>query len=301
MVAMARHERELAQPRRSAQRRAAEPIAQDPSDVEASELDDIETTEVRTVVVRRSPFATPEDMLRATIRNAEHRRPREVYPSRLLVRGGGMLASCGGEPADVDRRALVRSLRPQISQCILEELVRRDGLILPGPAALVLQQAAATESIDYSLTVHLAAGQPPTVSSRRGTLSAAGRECIANVVGTRARREGATSGDIRLSVFMQPGLYYGGTDLHRALALESAIMGWTHYERGEYREALEYFRDAYWVFELVEYQVLVGMALERLGHPQAAAKAYRRYVDRRPYAPRFDELRQRAARLAATD
>ena len=87
--------------------------------------------------------------------------------------------------------------------------------------------------------------------------------------------------------------------MNSMLAREAATLGWLHYERGEYTDALAYFDDAYWVFHLVEYQMLRGLALEALGRHVAAVEAYGMYVDERRHAPEVPQLKEKIATLSA--
>jgi tetratricopeptide (TPR) repeat protein len=75
------------------------------------------------------------------------------------------------------------------------------------------------------------------------------------------------------------------------------MLGWLYYENGAYAEALEYFRDAYWVFRIDEYRYLIAMALERLGDHRAAADHYEAYAAARPDAPESPTLPAHVARL----
>jgi hypothetical protein len=54
-----------------------------------------------------------------------------------------------------------------------------------------------------------------------------------------------------------------------------------------------------WLYRLPEYQVLVGMAHERLGNRHAAKQAYRAYLDGRPGASDAKEIETRIGRLAS--
>lgn len=320
MLELARSEREameLPLPSRVPASRRAEPTAGEAEADDADdgdetiadehsgeEIEDGEEMEVRTVRVKTSPFATPEDLARYALRHAESRRPRELYPTRLLVRRSGLV-----RPRGTDRRVrrkvagLVEELRPEIKRCLLEEQSRRPYVILEVPESLVVQQAArGSEPIAYRFVVHLRPGEAATVSSDQGELSSEGTECIAALVdeATRGRRYGRAQ--LPITAFVQPGYSVGGGDaMHSALALEAATLGWVCYGRGQHEEALAYFRDAYWLFHLVEYQMLIGMALEQLDRPKAAAKAYAMYLERRPYAAEAPDLRETIARLRAED
>lgn len=323
MLALARGEREatelpLAAPDRPdrAERRAAREAEGDATEGEGAteaaaeppelgeEIEDGGEMEVRTVRVKTTRFATPEDLARYAIRHAESRRPRELYPTRLLVRRAGPVRAEGASRRERRRAAeLVEDLRHEIKQCLVQEQSRRPGVVLEVPESLVIQQAArGSDPVAYRFSLSVGPGESATVTRRQGGLSAEGAECIAAAAdaGTRGRRLRARV-EIPVSAFVQPGFAMAGSGMHSALALEAATLGWLHYEREQYREALAYFRDAYWLFHLVEYQVLIGMALEELGRDEAAADAYAMYLERRPYAAEAPRLREAIARLRADE
>lgn len=273
---------------------SAEPESDEP------EPEPDEPEDIRRVVVRTSPFATPEDLARYTLRNAEYRRPREMYPTRLLLRRAGPIRGCGSDREDLRAaRQLVQDIRAEAKDCIVQEQTRQPGVMVRAPAALVLEQAARRSDIAYSLSVHLRPGESARVTSRQSELSSMARRCIADVVDRATPDGGLARMEIPLTVFKQPPFRMGGHPLHEGLAREAATVGWTHYDRQEYAEALEYFRDAYWLFHLVDYRLLEGMALERLGRSRAAIEAYVAYMEGRPYAPEVPQLRRTVAQLRA--
>jgi tetratricopeptide (TPR) repeat protein len=95
---------------------------------------------------------------------------------------------------------------------------------------------------------------------------------------------------VPLVAFSQQGWGMNLGSPHGLLAMHAAVLGWLHYERGEYEHALEYFEDAFWVFHLEEFKYLEAMTLEQLGERTRAAKAYEIYLAARPYAPEAGEL-----------
>lgn len=277
---------------------ALEPEDEEDDETEPDESD--ESDDIRRVVVRTSPFATPEDMARYTLRYAESRRPREMYPTRLLLRRAGPIRACGSSREDLRAaRQLVDDIRAEAKQCIVVEQARQPGVLLPTPAALVLEQAAQRSDIAYSVSVHLRPGEPARVTSPGSTLSLQARRCIGEVVDRATPREGLARMEIPLTIFKQPPFRMGGNPLHEGLAREAATLGWTHYERQEHAEALEFFRDAHWLFHLLEYRLLEGMALQQLGRSGAAIEAYVEYMKGRPHAPEVPQLRRTIARLRA--
>jgi hypothetical protein len=101
-----------------------------------------------------------------------------------------------------------------------------------------------------------------------------------------------------LVAFSAPSSTYGDvSSVHSVLGMQAAMLGWLYAENGADAEALEYFRDAYWVFQLAEYRYLVAMGLERIGDTRGAAQEYEAYLAERPYAPEAPTLPARIARL----
>lgn len=291
----------------------AEP--QDEAEPEADE--DVDYDEVidadgiaRVVVVPRRRFTTHEDLARAAIRDAEPRRPRVMYVARLLLRTAGPVCDCDG---DLEERARVRAAmtamvehaRPAVKACLSAEMAEDPRVIVKAPALLVVAQAKQLGNITYRLSPSFDVGGRGIVLRElgwQGEASPALHECLAQAFAEAYVPDGASLAtthrvQLPLVAFVQPpwGINLGNT--HDMLAMYASVLGWLHYERGEYEHALEFFRDAWWVFHLEEYKYLEGLAHEQLGDREQAADAFEVYLAARPYAPEAGELPQRIARL----
>lgn len=265
---------------------------------------------VRTVVVPRRRFATHEDLARAVIRDAESRRPRELYIDRLLLRTAGPICDCDG---DLEERARVRGMmlamvkraRPAIKMCLSTEMAEDPRIIVKAPALLVAIQARRLGHVIYRFAPRFevsATGIELRELEWQGEAGAELADCLADAfadafVSDGAFLEGSHRVQLPLVAFVQPpfGMNLGGP--HDMIAMHASALGWLHYERGEYEHALEFFADAWWLFHLAEYKYLEGLAYERIGERARAADAFAIYLDARPYAPEAIELPDRIARL----
>ncbi len=259
-----------------------------------------EEGEVREVVVRTSPLATIEDLLRADLRYAEARRPRELHESRLLLRQAGPVRTCCGDEA-AERRRLgrdaIRLHRDALKRCVVAARARRPDIMAVAPASLVVEQAMRRgDPMVYRFTL-THDGSDVEVVDQSGNLDAEGRACIEAVVSSDMTALGPVAVSIPVVVFAQKRFGYGGGGRHELLAQQAAILGWLHYDRGEYADAVRYFRDAYWVFHLVEYRLLEGMAWEAMGERQRAVVAFAAYLDRRPKGLDAEPTRKRLQAL----
>lgn len=252
--------------------------------------------EVRTVMVKTTRFATWESLARAALRFAENRRPRELHESRLLLRVTQGTTSCGASVADkATFRRVLREQRPNIKRCLIEAQTRRDEIVVKAPSALVVEQAMRHGDVVLRFDVATDGAGEATISDD-GALDEPARECLARAF-SAALPDEIPAMRVPVLAFAQAAQAYGGGPLNRMLADEAATLGWRHYDRGEFHEALAFFEDAYWIFHRVEYQVLVGMALEHLDRPVEAAAAYAQYVSERPDAPDTLRLRLKIAVL----
>ena len=274
----------------------------DPSD-DGPESD---VDEVRKVVVRVPRFATPEVLARALLRSAESRRPRELYEARLLLRHAGPVRACGADdPSQVRQRArsLVRSKRNALKRCIIDARGRLPDILAPAPAALVVEQAQLLgDAMIYRFVVtHTANDDAGTVRvlDRTRKLDAEGLACIRQAVAPAMANLGA-SVQVPLIAFGQRSFGHGTSrGRNAALARQAAVLGWLHYDRGELEDAVRYFRDAYWVFQLAEYRLMEGRAWDAMGWGRRAAAAYAAYLDRRPHGLEAEPTRLRLRELRA--
>lgn len=289
----------------------------DPADDPDADADADASTEdeadVRPVVVpRRSPFATPEELFRATLRDAESRRYRILNFDRMLVRTSGPVCDCdGSEKARAETRAfvdeLVASARPAIAACFADELARDPRVLVDAPALLVVSQAMSLDPVAYRFVPTLRLGPAGVeVRSLGWPDETLGEELDACLTAALEQAEVAPPPltaehgvRVPLVAFSQRAWGMEVSGLHLGLAFEAAAVGWQHYERGEHEAALELFRDAHWVLHLGEYRYLEGLALERLGRFDAAAEAFADYLAERPYAPEAPTLPDRIERLRA--
>ncbi|MBL8946206.1 MAG: tetratricopeptide repeat protein [Myxococcales bacterium] len=267
--------------------------------------------EVRRVVVQRRRFASPEDLARATIRDAESRRPRELYGDRMLLRAAGAVCHCDGDVTELARvqavmRALVAQARPGLKLCLGEAIAHDPRVLAKAPMTLVMTQAMLVDALVYRFTPEFeigpdglalrSLGWPDTLSTE---LSACAEQAIdeADDVDTsqvRGRHR------VRLPLVGFSQHHYGkARGAHWMLSLQAAQLGWLHYDRGDAEQALAFFEDAYWAYHEGEYQYLIGLAHERLGEHERAVAAFEAFVRARPYAPELPELRERIDRLRA--
>jgi hypothetical protein len=295
----------------------ADPSAEDDPSSDATPSSDADASaedEVRQLIVPRRPrLATPEALLRAKIREAEPRRPRALYVSRLLVRTSGPLCGCdGSRKVRAEARRLVDAIvdraRASIQGCLADDLTRDPRVLIDAPALVVVAQAMRTGPLAYGFAPTMRLGPRGVEVQDLGWPSGDAideglRTCLvralesADVGPTSLPREHRVQ--VPLVAFSQQAWGFNLGGFHGALAFQAAALGWQHYERGEHEEALELFRDAHWAYHLGEYRYLEGLALEQLGRLDAAANAYAEYLAERPYAPEAPTLQGRIDRLRA--
>lgn len=266
------------------------------SERELTEVDSSEE-EVRHVLVRTTRLATWESLARYALRYAENRRPRRLHDARFLVRTRGVSLIRGGTGADKTAvRRLLRDSRTELKRCLVAAEARRPEIIIKAPSGLVVEQALSRGAVVYEFDVHFDEDGTSTVTGDDARLDAKARVCIADVMTAGVP---TTTGvmDLPLVAFVQPPKIHRPEGMNLALANQAAGLGWQHYERKEFHEALAFFDDAYWVFHRAEYKVLIGMALEALDRRNEAADAYADYVARRSDAPDALELRLKIALL----
>jgi len=284
----------------------------EPSAATTLEAETSPDPEVRLVFVPRAPgLATPETLARAVIRDAEMRRPRALYVSRLLLRISGPIGDDGDPRVERTKvRALANDLvdaaRPALQLCLAESLAEDPQVAVKAPALLVIKQAMSAQDLVYAFSPTLDAGprgvKVRTLEWRGDAPDHAPTACLLRALETAS--DGVTPPllaehrmEVPLVAFSQHGWGFNLDGLHGAIALEAAEIGWQRLEQGEHEAALELFRDAYWVFHLAELRYLEGLALERLGRSDAAADAYAEYLVARPYAPEAPALPGRIERL----
>lgn len=267
--------------------------ARDPHEPEA-----VEEENVREIRVKTTRFATWESLARYALRHAEKRRPRELHESRFLVRVSGAVKTPEGGSSDrAAARRHLRDQRTEVKRCLVAGEARRPGAIVKAPSALVVEQSMRRGDLEYHFTVHFPGGAgAPELTMDHGSLDETTRECIETVLHTNLPDDLAAL-DLPIVAFGQQAFGYGTGALNAGLATQAATLGWVHYDRGEYHQALAYFEDAYWVFHRPEYKALVGMALEKLDRPEAAAEAYADYVEARGDSPEAFELRIKIRKL----
>ena len=292
LLALARSERELPPVRRHwLRKRFADPTSEpDPEDTEVDE-DGIH----RTVRVHPFRLATPEELTRAALRNAEARRPRELHPMRFLVRTSRVRAATSKRR--LRTRSIVESRDEAIARCLVEEVSSRHDVILRTPAALVLEEATRTGPITYGIAVAFRGRREPSVTIDP-PVSEPTTTCLTEALAPRPTEDLRTD-RVELTAFSQRSWGMGGSALHQRLANEAAMLGWIELERGAHEEALAYFEDAFWLYHRPEYELLQAMALQKMGKPNMALTRYRRFVEARPHAPETPLLRERIAQLEA--
>jgi hypothetical protein len=74
-------------------------------------------------------------------------------------------------------------------------------------------------------------------------------------------------------------------------------LGTQHYDLGEYREALEAFKEAYRNHEDPTFLFNLAQCYRQLGDKQAAIRAYRTYLIKVPDSPKRDQIREMVAKL----
>lgn len=267
--------------------------------------------EVRTIVVRTSPFATEQDVYRYLLRKMD-KKPRLFNPTRALTRQGGRVTFLddGGASRGLVRsyvRAVIRESRPRLEDCIFRQLAEDPRVMLEQPSGLVFEQALTFQEGVYRFSLDMAIEgdrlDVRVVGSEGDPTELGTRVCIGTAmarseVDQPALDERVERVELRVPVvvFIQ-GAAGMGSPHARMLSMQAAVLGWLHYERGEYLEARESFRDAAWAYRLPEYQVLLGRAEEALGRPRHAIAAYRKYVDERAEAPDASAVLERIEAL----
>ncbi len=246
----------------------------------------------RTIRVRPGGAGSIEDALGAVLRNAEARRPRELHPTRFLLRARNVRAPSRAVRRRV--REFAEASRSGVILCLTEELATRPDVFLRTPTSLVLEEALRTGPIAYTVSVQF---------RRLGAVALkvsppVGEVTLSCLHRTFSEAEEIGSASALLSIFSQRAVSYNGMGaMHRSLALGAAILGWIAYERGVAEDALAYFEDAYWLYHRPEYQLLQGLALEELGAAREAITRYRSFVDAYPLAPETPSLRTRIGEL----
>jgi tetratricopeptide (TPR) repeat protein len=259
---------------------------------------------VRHVWVPKRRFATHEDLVRGALRNAESRNPRALYVNRMLLRFAGPVCDCDGDVAERARvrelmTALVKRARPAMKRCLGIEMAEDPRVFVKAPSLLIVAQAMRLGSLVYRLMPSFDVGPHGVVLRGLGWrgegLTAELEHCLETALqeaspGAPTTFEVTHDVVVPLVAFSQQGWGMNLGNPHGLLAMHAAVLGWLHYERGEYEHALEFFKDASWTFRLEEFKYLEAMALEQLGDRQRAAKGYEIYLAARPYAPEAAEL-----------
>ncbi len=287
--------------------RESDPDPESPLDPEP----EFEAEEIREVVVRKkSPFATPEDLAAYAVRSMDHK-PREYVPTRMLTRVSGLVGACSPEGDDRRRarqftRQLVRRARPRLKACMVELFVEDPRVIMKAPSRFVFEQARRLKipptEVDLGLTITPEGFDVDRIEGRKGQLSTTARTCLEDAIsGTQGTLPALTT-SVRIEapvvLFIQGAEGDTVGSLADHLSFQAAMIGWVHYEGGRFVEAREAFIDAAWAYRLPEFQVLIGMAEEKLGRATSAASAYQRFIESRPHAPEVEQLTERIATLA---
>ncbi len=291
LLQLARSERELPPLRLAPRPRANEP---EPAPRDTTLDEDGIQREVR---VRRTRFATPEDLARAVLRHAESRRPRELHPTRYLIRATRVHAAT--RAAKRRARRMVDARDPDVARCLTEDLSSHPSVILRAPSALVLEEARRTGAgpTDHAVTVQFRGQRPPAVTTEPPVHDAA-TACLVSAL-TPGPGDRLRSARVELSAFAQGAYGHGGDALHQRLANEAATLGWIELERGAHAEALSFFEDAYWLYHRAEYELLQAMALHEMGKVEMALTRYRSFLEARPHAPEVATVRERIAAIEA--
>jgi len=285
LLELARNERELPPVRHQWLRKR---FSENPPEDTSVDEDGI----VRTVRVHPFRLATPEGMMRAALRSAEPRRPREVHPTRFLIRPSKVRAPTQGTRRSV--RRFVDNRDGETASCLIEQLSSRLDVLLRAPEALVLEEAMLTGPVTYRISVRYKKTSPPRVRVSPAVNESTQR-CLEQAF-TRTGQAPRATAQIELTAFAQKATDFNlGT--HTQLANEAAALGWIELERGAHDAALAYFEDAHWLYHRPEYRLLQAMALQKMGRPNMALTRYREFVDARPDAPETPMLRERIAAL----
>lgn len=289
----------------------SEPVTA-PEEAAAGDADDpiFVEGETRRVDVRTHRLATLEDLARAILRNAPARRPPDLFFARMLVRVSGIICDCDGSQAERARvrshlRKLVARARPAIVGCVVDDVAADPRVIIKAPAPLVIHQAAQFDDLVYGLVSDVRVARDgvhvDALACDDGPLTHELSACITRALQDAGRAQPWLRVPHRvrlpLVVFDQGAPSHGENTLHGKLAVQAAVFGWLHLERGELVDALEFFRDAHWVYQLPEYRYLMGMVYEQAGDHLSAMLAFGAYLAARPDAPESDALARRYPEL----
>jgi hypothetical protein len=83
----------------------------------------------------------------------------------------------------------------------------------------------------------------------------------------------------------------------RVKAHEAYYLASQHYDLGEYREALDGFKDAYRNYEDPTFLFNIAQCHRQLGDKLQAVRAYRSYLSKQPRAPNHVQVREMIAKL----
>jgi hypothetical protein len=196
-------------------------------------------------------------------------------------------------------RSTVVYARAALKRCYARRLTRDPRVIIKQPVGLVLEQAyrldLAEIEVDIDLRVADGSASVTGVYARNALLYDEDVACIIEAVGGATQVEDAgIDTQVGVVLWVQPE---DQPSPAAHLSLVAAAFGWLELERDAGEEALQLFEDAAWLYHLPEYQVLVGLAHERLGHRHEAAHAYQAYLDGRPGAPDAIDIEARLQRL----
>ncbi|MGH1343287.1 MAG: tetratricopeptide repeat protein [Nannocystales bacterium] len=247
----------------------------------------------RTVRVHPFRLATPEGLQRAALRQAEPRRPRELHPTRFLIRPSKVRAR-----TQQDRRAVrifVDSRDRKTATCLVAQQSSRLNVLLRTPEALVLEEAMLAGPVTYRLSARYDKSGVPTVRVSPAVHEATQR-CLEEALTQAEGAKPFTAARIDLTAFAQRAFDFN-LGAHTILANEAAALGWIELERGEHDAALAYFEDAHWLYHRPEYRLLQAMALQKMGRTNMALTRYQEFVDARPDAPETPMLRARIASM----
>jgi tetratricopeptide (TPR) repeat protein len=273
------------------------------TDGQAGEHVEFVEGETRRVRVRTRVLASLEDLVRAAIRQSQDRRPEFLYVSRLLLRIAGVVCDCDGSVAEQIRvRKLIGELvvraRPALKGCLAADAAEDPRVVIKAPALLVIEQVRRFDPMIYRWRPALEVSPMGIVVHDLGWKGASLDDNLAACLERALEATDVDTSEVTqahrvtlpLVAFSQPGFAFEVSNLHHVLAVQASMLGWLYYENGAYAEALEYFRDAYWVFRMDEFRYLIAMSLERLGDHRAAAEHYEAYLAARPYAPEAPTL-----------
>jgi hypothetical protein len=295
--------------RLAATQRTRAPVqVEEDSDVHEGEELDAEAGITREVTVRKHGLATEEDLAGYLVRSWD-KTPDDLHPTRALAQFRGPVRSV---PAD-DRaearearqlaRTVVTYARSGLKRCYAEHLARDPRIIVKAPVGLVWEQAHRLDASKIKLDIDLrVAGDTVAVTgvhARNEMLYDEDVACVQAAVGGVDALAAGIDTQVNLVLFTQAAYNPEGPSPASGVSLAAAVFGRLELQRDQGEEALRLFEDAAWLYRLPEYQVLVGMAHERLGNRHAAKQAYRAYLDGRPGASDAKEIETRIGRLAS--